>query len=76
MSDDTNATDSSPREARVNRDPSGDPLGVMVFLTARELRDLGADLDTNRLPYTVVDGRFQVGREGDDADDLETDAGR
>lgn len=49
------------RVAKMNRDPSGEPLGVAVFLTADDLRDLGANLDTDRLAYTVVDGQLHVG---------------
>lgn len=50
----------SRREARVNRAGDGQVLGVPLFLSARELRDLGVDLeDTDRVVYTVEDGDLQ-----------------
>lgn len=49
------------REARVNRDGDGEAVGVAIFLTADELRDLGVSPEeTDRVSYGVDNGRVRV----------------
>lgn len=48
------------REACVNRDATGDPLGCAVFLTATNLRELDVDPETlDRVAYCVTNGEIQ-----------------
>ena len=49
------------RRARVNRDNEGRPIGCAVFLTARELQDLGFELDTTDvIVYGIEDGNIRL----------------
>jgi hypothetical protein len=49
---------------RVNRDGDGDPLGVAVFLSTSELRELGVDLDSERVRFRVENGSLVAEEEG------------
>ena len=51
---------SSVREARINRDTTGQPVGAMLFLTGAELRRLGADIDRDWVSFWVVDGSLRL----------------
>jgi len=49
------------REARVNRNADGDPLGVGLVLSTDELRALGVDVGhVERVVYGVEDGELRV----------------
>jgi len=62
---DTNTTGESTREARLNRDGNGDPIGAAVWLNADELADLGVDVDTaDAVAYRVEDGDLHIGTVG------------
>ena len=51
------------RRARVNRASDGHPLGLALFITARELRDLGIDPeDVDRVAYSVEDGEIRLSK--------------
>ena len=51
------------REARVNRTSDGQPLGLALFISARELRSLGIDPeDVDRIAYSVEDGKLQFSK--------------
>ena len=56
MSEDTEES----RQARVNHAGDGKPLGVALFITARELRSLGIDPeDADRVVYSVEEGELR-----------------
>ena len=48
------------REAWINRDTTGKPIGAMLFLTGAELRRLGADIDRDWVSFWVVDGALRL----------------
>ena len=49
------------RRARVNRNNEGQPIGCAVFLTARELQDLGFELETTDvIVYGIEDGNIRL----------------
>ena len=51
------------RKARVSRAADGQALGLSLFITARELRSLGIDLeDTDRVAYAVEDGEIRLSK--------------
>jgi hypothetical protein len=51
------------RKARVSRAADGRALGLSLFITARELRSLGIDLeDTDRVAYAVEDGEIRLSK--------------
>jgi len=51
---------SDQRQATVNRDANGDPLGIAIMLSAAELRLLGVELDGVRaLDYWVENGQLR-----------------
>jgi len=56
----TNPADAT-REARLNRDGNGDPVGAAVWLNADELAALGVDVDAaDAVAYRVDDGDLHV----------------
>ena len=58
----TRGTDGS-REVRVNRASDGQPLGLALFITARELRSLGVDPENDdRVAYAVEDGEIRLSK--------------
>jgi hypothetical protein len=53
----------SSRKARVNRAGDGQPLGLALFITARELRSLGIDPgNVDRVAYTVENGEIRLSK--------------
>ena len=51
------------RRARVNRASDGQPLGLALFITARELRSLGIDPeDANQVAYAVEGGEIRLSK--------------
>lgn len=51
---------SDQRQATVNQDANGDPLGIAIVLSAAELRLLGVDLDgVHALNYGVENGQLR-----------------
>jgi len=53
---------SGEREARMSRDSGGDPLGVMIYLTAEELQELGVDpRNADKVTYATENGTLRVG---------------
>ena len=51
------------REARVNRAGDGQPLGLALFVTAAELRNLGIDPeDVDRVAYSVEEGEIRLSK--------------
>jgi hypothetical protein len=49
------------RRARVTRDGDGEPIGCAVFLTGRQLRDLGLVPETtDAIEYVVTDGEIHL----------------
>ena len=51
------------REARVNRAGDGRPLGLALFITAAELRNLDIDLeDVDRVAYSVEEGGIRLSK--------------
>ena len=65
MSDDTtqptDASERNKREARLNHDASGRPLGIAVFLGAEDIDSLGIDSDgTDSVAYWVEGGKIRV----------------
>ena len=55
----------STRQARVNRDPDGEPLGISLAISADELRELGIDPDeADAVEYEIADGGLQLREAG------------
>lgn len=49
------------REAQVNHDASGQPLGAAVFLAAEDIDALGIDLDgTDSVAYWIESGEVRL----------------
>lgn len=48
------------REAKLNFDRNGDPLGVAIVLSGEELEALGVDLDSDAVAYWVEEGELQL----------------
>lgn len=58
----------STRTVRVNCDSNGHPLGVAIFLSARELAALGFDpTTTDCIAYRIVNGAVEVVPEAKEA---------
>lgn len=56
-----NSDEPGRRRARVNRDGDGQPVGCAVFLSARQLRDLGVEPETvDNIEYTVEGGEIHL----------------
>ena len=65
---DARRTQTRRREARVSRDPEGDPIGAAVFFTADDLRELGIDPTTaDAVTVSVADGEVRLLDVVDDA---------
>lgn len=47
------------REASIGK-VNGEPLGAPLYLTAAELRDLGADLTGDRVAFFVEGGELRI----------------
>lgn len=47
------------REAKLNFDRNGDPLGVAIVLSGEELEELGVDSDSDAVAYWIEDGELQ-----------------
>ena len=51
---------SDQRQATINRDSNGDPLGIAIMMSAAELRQLGVNLDgVFALDYWVENGQLR-----------------
>lgn len=48
------------REAKLNFDRNGDPLGVAIVLSGEELEALGVDLDSDAVAYWIEEGELQL----------------
>lgn len=49
------------REATLNRDADGNPLGICLTLNVEELRSLDVDVDdSDSVTYAVVDGQLRL----------------
>lgn len=58
---DARRTQTRRREARVSRDPEGDPIGAALFFTADELRSLGVEPETtDAVNVSVEDGEVRL----------------
>lgn len=47
------------REARIGK-VDGEPLGAPLYFTAAELRELGADLDSEKIVFSVGGGELRI----------------
>lgn len=48
------------REAKLNFDSNGEPLGVAIALSADELQELGVDLENDSVAYWIEDGELRL----------------
>lgn len=48
------------REAKLNFDNDGNPLGITLVLSAEELRELGVNPEGESVAYWVEDGELQL----------------
>lgn len=61
MSSTTEPLATQARQARVNRDGDGEPLGISVAVSADELRALGVPVDRlDSVEYAVRDGELRL----------------
>lgn len=61
MSSTTEPLATQARQARVNRDCDGEPLGISVAVSADELRALGVPVDRlDSVEYAVRDGELRL----------------